>query len=56
VHNVLDVCMTYIFTRASGRGFGPGNREFFGPCGKASSRWVSAIWGPKNSEDSLAKL
>ncbi len=25
-------------TRASGRGLGPGNRDFFGPCEMASSR------------------
>ncbi len=25
-------------TRASGRGWGPGNRDFFGPCEMASSR------------------
>jgi hypothetical protein len=36
VHNVLDACI-YI-TRASGRGLGPGIREFFGPCEMASSR------------------
>jgi len=35
-------------TRASGRGLGPGNREFFGPCETASSRQASAIWGSKN--------
>ncbi len=36
-------------TRASGRGLGLGNREFFRPCEMASSRLASAIWGPKNS-------
>jgi hypothetical protein len=29
-------------TRASGRGLGPGNRDFFGPCEMASSRKASA--------------
>jgi hypothetical protein len=28
----------------------PGNRDFFGPCEMASSRWVSAIWGPKSRD------
>ncbi len=36
VHNVLDACISII--RASGRGLGPGIREFFGPCEMASSR------------------
>jgi hypothetical protein len=36
-------------TRASGRGLGPGNRDFFRPCGMASTRQASAIWGSKNS-------
>jgi hypothetical protein len=36
VHNVLDACIS--ITRASGRGLGPGIREFFGPCEMASSR------------------
>jgi len=36
VHNVLDACIS--ITRASGRGWGPGNREFLGPCEMASSR------------------
>jgi hypothetical protein len=35
VHNVLDACIS--ITRASGRGLGPGNQEFFGPCEIASS-------------------
>jgi hypothetical protein len=26
-----------LLTRASGRGLGPGNRDFFGPCATASS-------------------
>jgi hypothetical protein len=34
-----------VYMRASGRGLGPGNREFFGPSEMASSREVSAIWG-----------
>ncbi len=34
VHNVLDASIT----RRSGRGLGPGIREFFGPCEMASSR------------------
>ncbi len=34
-------------TRASGRGLGPGNQDFFGPCEMASSRQASAVWGPK---------
>jgi hypothetical protein len=36
-------------TRASGRGLGPGNRDFFGPCEMASSRKVRVILGPKKS-------
>jgi hypothetical protein len=44
VHNVLDKCIS--ITRASGRGLGPGNREFFWPSEMASA---SAIWGPKTS-------
>jgi hypothetical protein len=32
-------------TRAIGRGSGPGNRDFFGPCEMASSCQASAIWG-----------
>jgi hypothetical protein len=38
-----------IHTRASGRGLGPGNRDFFGPCEMASSLYASALWGPKKS-------
>ncbi len=44
---VLDACISII--RASGRGLGPGIREFSGPCEMASSWKASAIWGPKNS-------
>jgi hypothetical protein len=29
VHNVFDACRS--IARASGRGLGPGNRDFFGP-------------------------
>ncbi len=47
MHNVLDECIS--ITRASGRGLGPGYREFFGPCEMSMSRKASAIWGPKNS-------
>ncbi len=36
VHNVLDACIS--ITRGSGRGLGPGIREFFGPFERASSR------------------
>jgi hypothetical protein len=36
MHNVLDACIS--ITRGSGRGLGPGIREFFGPCEMASSR------------------
>jgi hypothetical protein len=36
LRSVLDVCIS--ITRASGRGLGPGIREFFGPCEMASSR------------------
>ncbi len=36
-------------TRASGRGLGPGNRDFFGPCEMSSSRQASAVWSPKKS-------
>ncbi len=35
-HNVLDTCIS--ITRASGRGLGPGNRDFFGSFEMASSR------------------
>ncbi len=35
-------------TLESGRGLSPGNREFFGPCEMASSRYASAIWDPRN--------
>ncbi len=28
-------------------GLGPENRDFFGPCEMALSRYVSAVWGPK---------
>jgi hypothetical protein len=38
VHNVLGACISII--RTSGRGLGPGIREFFGPCEMASSRYV----------------
>jgi hypothetical protein len=34
-------------TRASGRGLGPGNRDFFGPCDEMAS--LFAISGPKKS-------
>ncbi len=44
VCNVFDACRY----RASGRGLGPGIWVIFGPCGTASSRWASAILGPKN--------
>jgi hypothetical protein len=36
------------FTRESGRGLGPGNRNFFGPC-EMASREANAIWGLKKS-------
>ncbi len=36
-------------TRASGRGLGPGNQDFFGPYEMASSHQASAVWGPKKS-------
>ncbi len=42
VRNVFDACRS--ITRTSGRGLGPGNREFFGPFEMASSRHL----GPKN--------
>jgi hypothetical protein len=35
--------------RASGRGLGPDNQDFLGPCEMASSGQVSAIWGSKKS-------
>ncbi len=44
VRNVFDACRS--ITRASGRGLGPGNREFFGPCEMTSSRQAIAIWDP----------
>jgi hypothetical protein len=37
VHIVLDACIS--ITRGSGRGLGPGIREFFGPGEMASSCW-----------------
>ncbi len=46
MRNVFDAGR-YI-TWASGRGLGPGNGEFFGPCEMASSQYASAIWDPKN--------
>jgi hypothetical protein len=36
VHNVFDACRS--ITRASDRGLGPGNQDFFGPYEMASSR------------------
>ncbi len=30
MHNIVDACIT--LTWASGKGLGPENREFFGPC------------------------
>jgi hypothetical protein len=36
-------------TRASEKGLGPGNGDFFGFCEMASSRQASAIWGRKKS-------
>jgi hypothetical protein len=36
VHNVLEACIS--ITMASGRGLGPGIRDFFGPCEMASSQ------------------
>ncbi len=36
VCNLFDACIS--ITRASGRGLGPGNRDFFGLCEMASSR------------------
>jgi hypothetical protein len=48
VHNVLDACIS--ITRASGRGLGPGNRDFFRPFEMASSQQASAIWGQKTKE------
>jgi hypothetical protein len=47
VRNAFDAGKS--ITRASGRGLGPENQDFFGPCEMASSRWASAIWGPKKS-------
>jgi hypothetical protein len=38
VHNVLDACIS--ITRASGRGLGPGVREFFRPCEMTSEPLV----------------
>ncbi len=38
VRNVLDACIS--ITRGSGRGLGPGIREFFGPCEMASSPFL----------------
>jgi hypothetical protein len=35
-------------TRASGRGLGPENRDFFGPCEMASSRLSTAIGAQKS--------
>jgi hypothetical protein len=34
--------------RASGRGLGPGNQDFFEPCEMTSSHQASAIWCIKN--------
>ncbi len=40
-------------TRASGRGLGPGNCDFFGPCEMASSRHAGEchLVGPKKVEN-----
>jgi hypothetical protein len=35
VSNAVDACKS--ITRASGRGMGPGNQDFLGPCEMASS-------------------
>ncbi len=47
------ICNTFdagkSITRASGRGLSPGNRDFFGPCEMASSRYAHAVWGSKKS-------
>jgi hypothetical protein len=46
VCNVFDACI--FITRENERGFGPGNRDFFGLCEMASSRAVRRVsWSPK---------
>jgi hypothetical protein len=47
VHNAFDAGKS--ITWASGRGLGPGNRDFSGPCEMASSCHGSANRGPKKS-------
>ncbi len=47
VHNAFDAGKS--ITRANGKGLGPGDQDYFGPCKMASSRQASAIWGPKKS-------
>jgi hypothetical protein len=45
---VMQLMRAVSITRASGRGMGPGNRDFFGPYEMASTRQASAIReGPK---------
>jgi hypothetical protein len=45
--SVMFLMRAASFTRASGRGLCPGNREFFGPCEMASRQQCHV--GPKNS-------
>jgi hypothetical protein len=45
VRNAFDAGKSIM--RASGKGLGPDNHDFFVPCEMASSRQASAIWGPK---------
>ncbi len=45
MHNVLHACIS--ITRASGKGLGPGIREFFGPCEMASvPKKLDDLYGP----------
>ncbi len=46
-YNAFDAVKS--ITRASERGLGPGNQDFFGPCEMSSSCQASAIEGPKKS-------
>ncbi len=47
VRNAIDADRVHY--EGNGRGLGPGNWDYFGPCEMASSRKASANWGPKKS-------
>jgi hypothetical protein len=47
--NIFDASISN--TRASGRGLGPGNRDFFGPCERQRTKRVP--FGPKKSRENV---